>query len=115
MSQTGIDPKYTPDNLHHMNKQLLHELVKELHEAVIGLLWQIDDLKHHDELMWESHFDQTIPHEHAQRLHRLLMTRHPKEVMKFYPSGDYQEFDDWWHRCQVSDSFMTAKEGSDGR
>ncbi len=110
-----VEAKYNPDNLHHMPGQLLHELVKELHEAVIGLLWQIDDLKHHDKLMWESHFDQTIPHEHAQRLHRLLMTRHPKEVMKFYPSGDYQEVDDWWHRCQVSDSFMTGKEGIDGR
>jgi len=98
---------YTPENLHHMSGQLLHELVKELHEAVVGLLWQIDETKKFDYGIWESHFDDTIPHEHAQRLHRLLMTKHPKEVLKLYPHGDYEEFEKWWDRCDVGRSLIS--------
>ena len=59
--------RYTPENLHHMSGRALHDLVKELHESLVGLLWQIHETKEFDSGLWESHFDDTIPHEHAQR------------------------------------------------
>lgn len=96
---------YTPDCLHHLPGIATYEIVAELHAALIGLLWQIDDLKNFDDSSWESHFDGTCPVIRAEEIHRLLITHRPKDICeRSYLADGRREFVGFWDRCRVEDS-----------
>lgn len=101
---------YSADSLHSLPGEALVELLKETHGALIGLLWQIEDYRNFDELAVESHFDDTVPMDRAQFVHRMLMVRQPKEIVErgFFRGEQRDEFLKWVERCKVKDSFTDA-------
>ena len=89
-------------------------LVREMHAALVGLLWQIEDMKNHDEFLYESHFDDTVPLHRAQQIHRILMTRQPRTIIdRKYLEEGAKEFSNWWQRCDINASFVGAEKLSD--
>lgn len=103
-----ISGGYSPDSLHCLPGVSLFKIVSALHCALVGLLWQIDDLKNFDELMHESHFDATVPMDRAQEVHRLLCKYTPKELSeRDLLDSELDEFRKWWERCAVGESFGT--------
>lgn len=101
---------YCPDSLHHLPGDALFKIMSDLHCALVGLLWQIDDLKNFDELMHESHFDDTVPVHRAQEVHRLLCKYTPKELIeRGLLDSELDEFRKWWERCAVGESFTTSE------
>lgn len=104
---------YSPESLHHLPGLALYEIVAELHAALIGLLWQIDDLKNFDDSLWESHFDDTVPVARAEQIHRLLMGSRPKDVIeKELLAERRDEFAGFWDRCRIDDSMPPLVRGT---
>ena len=101
---------YDAQSLHHLPGEANLELLKETHKALVGLLWLIEDLRNYDESLVESHFDDTTPMERSQYVHRLLMTRTPKNIVDkdFLGGKGKEELRDWCKRCKVVDSFQGA-------
>lgn len=100
-----INAAYSPEDLHHLPGDALFELVSEMHAAIVGLLWQIEDLKNFDDLMHESHFLDSCPVYRASEIHRLLMTKSPKTIIEnkyLHCDGEFEKF---WDRCSVGESF----------
>lgn len=98
---------YSPSSLHSLAGDDLFKIVSDLHCALVGLLWQIDDLKNFDELMHESHFEDTVPVHRAEVLHRLLLKYTPKQLLeKKLLDSEIDEFQKWWERCRVGESFI---------
>ena len=104
---------YSPESLHHLPGVALYEIVAELHASLIGLLWQIDDVKNFDDSLWESHFDDTVPVERAEQIHRLLLARRPKDIIEKELLADRRdEFASFWDRCRVDDSMPPLVRGT---
>jgi len=100
---------YLTDDLTHRTKPELIQILKETHAALCGLLWQIEDLRNHDELWVESHFDDTVPMDRAQYVHRVLMTKNVDAIVSAeYLDDERDEFDKWITRCDVARSFVGA-------
>ena len=107
---------YLQDDLTHRTKAELVEIIKHTHQALIGLLWQIDDLKNFDDLMYESHFEDTVPFDRAGYMHRVLTTRCVDDIVSAEwltdpDCGDsygYSEFIRFVQRCDVSRAFDGA-------
>ena len=101
-----VNAAYSPYLLHDLNGGSLFEIVSSLHCAIIGLLWQIDDLKNFDESLFESHFDDTTPFHRSQEVHRLLMKYPPRDLIdKALLDAGNLEFREWWNRVKVGESF----------
>lgn len=101
------------DSVQNVTKQELVSVLRETHKAMIGLLWLIEDLVNFDELLKESHFDDTVPLERAQFVHRILMTRDIESLVgkQYLEFGESEkEFRDWWLRCGVNESFDGAEQ-----
>lgn len=102
---------YLNDDLTHRTKPELIAIIKEVHAAMCGLLWQIEDMRNFDEILTESHFDDTVPMDRAQYVHRILMTHNiDKLVSAEYLNDERDEFDKWIDRCDVHNSFVGAEE-----
>jgi hypothetical protein len=107
---------YLQDDLTHRTKAELVEIIRHTHQALVALLWQIDDLKNFDELMHESHFEDTVPLDRAGYVHRVLMQRCVDdfvagEWLTDPVCGDsfgYSEFVRWVQRCDIARSFAGA-------
>jgi len=100
---------YLNDDLTHRTKPELVAILQEMHTVLIGLLWQIEDLRNHDELWVESHFDDTVPMERAQYVHRILMTTCLDAIVSAgYLDDEKDEFDKWVARCDVARAFDGA-------
>jgi hypothetical protein len=107
---------YLQDDLTHRTKRELIEVIRHTHQALVALLWQIDDLKNFDDLMYESHFEDTVPFDRAQYVHRVLMTRCVDDIVSGgwlidADCGDsfgYSEFVRFVKRCDISRSFDGA-------
>jgi hypothetical protein len=105
---------YSPGSLHCLPGDALFKIVSNLHCALVGLLWLIDDLKNFDELMHESHFSDTVPMHRAQEVHRLLCKYTPKELIeRGVLDSEIEEFRKWWERCAVGESFTTFNRHDD--
>lgn len=99
---------YVEDSLENVSKQELIAALKETHAAMCGLLWLIEDMRNFDDLLTESHFDDTAPMDRAQRVHAILMTRSVDGIASSL-SKNKQEFDGWIIRCDIARSFMDAE------
>lgn len=107
---------YLRDDLTHRTKGELLEIIRHTHQALVALLWQIDDLKNFDDLMHESHFEDTVPFDRAQYVHRVLMTRCVDDIVsgEWLTDADcgdsfgYSEFVRFVKRCDISRSFDGA-------
>ena len=107
---------YLHDDLTHRTKAELVEIIRHTHQALVALLWQIDDLKNFDDLMHESHFEGTVPFDRAEYVHRVLTTRGVDDIVSGEwltdpDCGDsfgYFEFVRFVQRCDVSRSFDGA-------
>lgn len=107
---------YLRDDLTHRTKAELVEIIRHAHQALVALLWQIDDLTNIDDSIYESHFKDTVPVDRAEYVHRVLMGRCVDDIV----SGEWltdpdcgdsyrrQEFVKWVQRCDVSRSFAGA-------
>jgi hypothetical protein len=108
---------YLQDDLANRTKAELVEIIRHMHQALVGLLWQIDDLKNFDDLMYESHFGDTVPFDRAQYVHRALTTRCVDEIVSGEwltdpDCGDsfgYSEFIRFVQRCDIARSFAGAE------
>lgn len=103
---------YDGQSLHHLPGDAALELLRETHAALIGLLWQIEDYRNFDDSAVESHFDDTVPMERAEYIHRILMTKTPKSICErgYFRGEGREEFMKWVDRCRVADSFAGAKD-----
>ena len=107
---------YLHDDLTHRTKAKLVEIIKHTHQALVAMLWQIDDLKNFDDLMYESHFEDTVPFDRAQYVHRVLTSRCVDDIVagEWLTDPDcgnsfgYSEFIRFVQRCGVSRSFIGA-------
>lgn len=107
---------YLHDDLTYRTKAELIEIVRHTHQALVALLWQIDGLKNFDDLMYESHFEDTVPFDRAQYVHCVLTTRGVDDIVSgewlTHPDcGDsfgYSEFVRFVQLCDVSRSFDGA-------
>ena len=107
---------YLHDDLTHRTKAELVEIIRHTHQALVALLWQIDDLKNFDDLMYESHFEDTVPFDRAEYVHRVLATRCVDDIVSGERLTDsdrgdsfgYSEFVRFVQRCDVSRSFHGA-------
>jgi hypothetical protein len=98
---------YVDDSLENVSKEDLIAALKETHAAMCGLLWQIEDMRNFDDLLTESHFDDTVPMDRAQYVHQILMTRTVDGIAKRLVK-EKEEFDKWVTRCDVARSFVDA-------
>jgi len=98
---------YLHDDLTHRTKAELVEIIKHTHQALVAMLWQIDDLKN---------FDDTVPLDRAQYVHRVLTSRCVDDIVagewltdpNCGNSFDYSEFIRFVQRCDLSRSFNGA-------
>ena len=102
---------YLTDDLTHRTKPELIAIIKAVHEALCGVLWQIEDMRNFDDLLTESHFDDTVPMDRAQYVHRILMTHCIDRIVSAeYLNDERTEFDKWIDRCDVARSFQGAED-----
>ncbi len=101
---------YLQDDWTHRTKAELLEIIKHTHQALVALLWQIDDLKNFDDLMHESHFENTVPLDRAEYVHRVLMSRCIDDIVSAeWLADERQEFVKWVQRCDIARSFAGAE------
>ncbi len=101
---------YTEESLDDVSKESLVEMLKETHAALCGLLWQIEDLRNFDDLLTESHFDDTVPMDRAQYVHKVLMSHSAARIVeRGFMRDERTEFDKWVDRCDVARSFVGAE------
>lgn len=105
---------YIDDDLTHRTKQELVNIIRSTHQALAALLWLVDDLKKFDDLLYESHFEESVPFDRAQYVHRVLATRCVDDIV----SGEWlsdvdcgdsyglREFASCVQRCDIARSFI---------
>jgi len=100
---------YLQDDLTHRTKAELVEIIRHTHQALVALLWQIDELKNFDDLRYESHFEDTVPLDRAEYVHRVLMTRCIDDIVSGeWLNDERQEFVKCVKRCDIARSFHGA-------
>lgn len=101
---------YTEDSLNDVSKEQLVEMLKETHAALCGLLWQIEDMRNFDDVLTESHFDDTVPMDRAQYVHKVLMSHSAAKIAeRGFMRDERDEFNKWVCRCDVARSFRGAE------
>jgi len=102
---------YIDDDLTHRTKQELVSIIRSTHQALAALLWLVDDLKNFDDLLYESHFEDSVPFDRAQYVHRVLATRGVDDIVagewfSDVDCDDLREFVACVQRCDIARSFV---------
>jgi len=109
---------YIDDDLTHRTKQELVNIIRHTHQALAALLWLVDDLKIFDDLLYESHFGDSVPLDRAQYVERVLATRGVDDIVagEWLTDADcgnsygLREFAACVQRCDIARSFIGGEQ-----
>lgn len=102
---------YNADSLHHLAGQDMFKLLKETHEALVGLLYEIEGREVFNPKEGDLLCD-AIAVLRAEHVHRILLTHNPKVILerKYLDGGTAPEFREWVERSGIQNSFAGSRE-----
>ena len=109
---------YIDDDLTHRTKEELVNIIRSTHQALAALLWLVDDFKIFDDLLYESHFGDSVPLDRAQYVERVLATRGVDDIVagEWLTDADcgnsygLREFAACVQRCDIARSFIGGEQ-----